>query len=67
MFKLSESYPKLGYIVNLVVDIICLSIVPLFILKNHPFYGFIVGIILSVVINELLGAYWRPWRLISKK
>ncbi|SDN96025.1 hypothetical protein [Bacillus sp. OK048] len=57
MFK---RHPRLGYIVNFVITVICIFVVPMFILKNHPFYGFIVGVILATIINSLLGAKWIP-------
>ncbi|MBG9455978.1 hypothetical protein ABE61_18515 [Lysinibacillus sphaericus] len=59
MFK---SRPKLGYIVNLVVTVVCIMILPMYILKSHPFYGFILGLILATIINSLLGAKWMPER-----
>lgn len=57
MFK---NRPKLGYIVNLVVTAICIIVFPMFVLKSHPFYGFILGLILATIINSFLGAKWMP-------
>lgn len=57
--------PKLSYIVNLLVTMICIIILPVFIMKSHPFYGFLIGLILVVIINSLIGAKWRPWKSIK--
>ncbi|QFF98453.1 hypothetical protein PB01_06220 [Psychrobacillus glaciei] len=57
--------PRLTYIVNLVVTVICIMIFPIFIMKSHPFYGFVIGIILATILNRLLGAKWRPGKLIK--
>ncbi|MBM7645936.1 hypothetical protein JOD45_002161 [Scopulibacillus daqui] len=60
-------HPKLGYIVNLAVTIICLFIFPEFILKSHPIYALIIGAILAIIINTVLGAKWRPWKSIKSE
>lgn len=63
-----EKRPKLGYAVNLIITIICISVFPLFILKDNPFYGFIIGVVLAFIINSLLGANWTPeWKLFKRK
>lgn len=64
MFK---KRPKLGYIVNLLVTVICICVFPIFILKDNPFLGFVIGVILALIINTLLGAKWVPERKLFNK
>jgi uncharacterized BrkB/YihY/UPF0761 family membrane protein len=57
---------KLSYILNLLICIICFWILPNYILKAHPFWGFVVGVIVATVISDLIGAYWTPWKSIKE-
>ncbi|KQL50423.1 hypothetical protein AN964_22440 [Heyndrickxia shackletonii] len=57
--------PKLSYLVNLVVTVVCIVIFPMFILKSHPIIAFILGVIIATIINSILGARWRPWKTIK--
>lgn len=56
---------KLSYILDLLVTIVCVGVLPNYILKGHPFLGVGVGIIVAVVICNLIGAYWTPWKSIK--
>lgn len=56
---------KLSYILNLLITIVCIGVLPNYIFKGHPFWGFVVGVIVAGVICDLIGAYWTPWKTIK--
>jgi putative flippase GtrA len=55
---------KFSYILDLIVTVICVWILPNYILKDHQFLAIVVGIIVAVVINSFIGGYWRFWKQI---
>jgi hypothetical protein len=56
---------KLSYVLNLIISIILIGILPSFILTNQPLLAFAICFILDGIVCNLVGAYWRPWKLIK--
>ncbi|MDA2386014.1 hypothetical protein PDN41_31090 [Bacillus cereus] len=52
-----EKHPKTSYLSNLIIFIACVSVTSYF-MPN--FIGFVIGLLLSTVVINLLGTKWIP-------
>jgi len=55
--------PKLSYVLDLIILIVCLWVLPNYILKSHPIWSLIVSFLIAIVVSSILGAKWQPWKL----
>jgi hypothetical protein len=56
---------KLSYFLDVIICIICLWILPNYLLTSHPVWSFIISLIIGAIISEIVGAKWRPWNSIK--